>query len=146
MQPPIRPALALALTLVLGAVACGQGDADAAADPEPAAGPGSGWLCFAVAVAAVGGLYVVVRRREREIEADRRRGGGPESAWYCRACDRDLIGQVCPRCGTANPFLQEAPDPEARTRPGGAIGRGRGGERRTARVQRPREGRDAGPL
>jgi len=146
MPPPTyaRLALALALALVPGAVARGQDDADASpADPDPPSGHGYGWVCFAIAVGAVGGLYVLVRRREQAAEADWRRRRGPEPVWYCRACDRDVSGSVCPRCRAANPFLHEPPDADVgisagrdATRPGGGAPRG---------TRRPRPRRDVGP-
>jgi hypothetical protein len=107
-----RWTLALALALIVGAVARGQGeDADTwTADPDQPSGHGSTWFCFVIAVAAVGGLYVLVRRRQQALEAQWRGGRGPAVVWYCRACDRDVSGPSCPHCRAANPFAHERPD------------------------------------
>jgi len=105
--------MAFALTFVPVGTIRGEADSDSPAE-EPAAGQGFPWLCFAVSVAALSGLYVLVRRREREVEADQRRGGKPAAAWYCRACDRDVSGPECPRCRSANPFGHELVEEPAR--------------------------------
>ena len=100
--------LAMAFALAFVPVGTIHGEADPDAPPEePAAGQEFPWFCFAVSVAALGGLYVLVRRREQEVEADQRRGGKPAAAWYCRACDRDVSGAECPRCRAASPFVHE---------------------------------------
>jgi hypothetical protein len=104
---PVAPwAMAFALAFVPVGTIGAEDDSDAAAE-EPAAEQGFPWLCFTVSVAALGGLYILVRRREREVEADQRRGGKPAAVWYCRACDRDVSGPECPRCRAANPFGHE---------------------------------------
>jgi hypothetical protein len=77
------------------------------ADPDAVADRGFPWLCFASSIAAAGGMYVFVRRREQAVEADRKRSRGKESAWYCRACGRDVAGPECPRCHAASPFLRD---------------------------------------
>lgn len=111
-----RWAVALAVALAWIGTALGRGHADAplgAADP--AAKQGFPWLCPVASLAALVGLYVLVRRREREVEADRKRGRGPENTWYCRECDRDVSGPECPRCRAPNPFHHEPADqPEDR--------------------------------
>jgi hypothetical protein len=110
-----RLALALALVLSLGASARGQDDLDAApADPEATAEQGFPWLCFATALGTLGGLYVLVRRREREAEAD------PAKAvtWYCRACDEDVSGSACPHCRAPNPFESGPVEADLGIRPG----------------------------
>ena len=98
---------ALALMLLLTAPARGEDEPVTPADAE--ADGGFPWLCFVTTVAALGGLYVFVRRRERTVEADERRRRGRLVDWYCRACDRDVTGRACPHCGTANPFGHEPP-------------------------------------
>ena len=104
----VKLALALALALAPACAAPAPADADApAADPEPAAERGFPWLCFATSVAALTGLYFLVRRRERAAETDRRKGRGPEAVWYCQACDRDVSGPACPRCRAPSPFADE---------------------------------------
>lgn len=119
MRTPTR-ALTLTLALTLWAAARGQDDDAPAppADPEVAAEQGFPWACFAMSVAALGGLYVLVRRREQAAEAEQRLGGPPPPPWYCRACDRDVSGPECPRCGAPNPFLDAVPvaDPDSRRR------------------------------
>jgi hypothetical protein len=105
-----RPAWALALALTLAAAAHGQQDPTDAPPPPPAEeaeAQGFPWLCFFTSVAALGGLFYFVRRRERELGLDRPGARGPERPWYCRACDRDVTGRECPRCGAPNPFLNE---------------------------------------
>jgi hypothetical protein len=143
-----RLALALALALVLAPcpVARGQDDADVpaanpAADPESARGQGFGWVCMVAAVAAVGGLYVLVRRRQQAAEEDWRRHRGPATAWYCRACDRDVSGPACPHCGAPNPFQHEPLDA------GPGVGRiaPRAGDSGHRGPRRPRPARDVGP-
>jgi hypothetical protein len=139
-----RLALALALGLTLNAVAHGQGDADASpADPDPPNGHGFGWVCFATAVAAVGGLYVLVRRREQAAEANWRRRRGPEAVWYCRACARDVGGPVCPHCRATNPFLHEPADADLGTWAGRVASRPGDGMERGPRRQR--SARDVSP-
>jgi hypothetical protein len=104
----VRLTLALALSLAPACAARGPADADVpAADPEPAADRGFPWLCFATSVAALTGLYVLVRRRERATDSDRREGRGPEAVWYCQVCDRDVSGPACPRCRASCPFADE---------------------------------------
>jgi hypothetical protein len=106
MGIPIR---ALALALTLSATASAQDLPEPVPpDPEPAAEAGFPWLCFATSVAALGSLYVLVRRREREVGLDRPGVRKPELGWYCRACDRDVTGSECPHCRAPNPFLQDA--------------------------------------
>jgi hypothetical protein len=110
METTIRTRLAwaLAVALTVGAAARGENPLEAQpSDPEPAAEAGFPWLCFAVSVAALGGLYGLVRRREREVGADRPGVRRPEPGWYCRACDHDVTGPECPRCHAPNPFLTE---------------------------------------
>jgi hypothetical protein len=118
MRSPTHAGLALALALALthGTVARGQDDPDAPpADPELQAG--FPWACFATTVAALGGLYVFVRRREQAVEADQRLGRGRATTWYCCACDLDVSGPACPHCRAANPFLSDPPDGHTGTRP-----------------------------
>jgi hypothetical protein len=105
---PAVPVVVLALALCPETVLHGNEGSDAApADPDNVADRGFRWLCFASSIAAVGGMYVFVRRREQAVEADRKRSRGKESAWYCRACARDATGLECPRCRAANPFLRD---------------------------------------
>ena len=118
-----RLALVVALTVALGAPAVGQDNPDlsatepeVAAEPEAAAEQGFPWLCFATAVGALVGLYVLVRRREREAGVDGQPGRAAAAPWYCRACDRDVDGPECPRCGATNPFLDVAAEAERVTR------------------------------
>jgi hypothetical protein len=119
MWPPrlTRFALTVALCLAPGARAHGQ-DAleNPPAIPEAADESGFSWLCFLTAVASLGGLYVVVRRRERAVEATVKTRGRPETAWYCRACDRDVTGPACPNCHAPNPFLDAVAADDALTR------------------------------
>jgi hypothetical protein len=110
MGTPIRtrPVWALAVALAVATAARGQDVPDPPpADPEAAAEAGFPWLCFLTSVAALGGLYVLVRRREREVGLDRPGVRKPEPGWYCRACDKDVDGPECPRCHAPNPFLDE---------------------------------------
>jgi hypothetical protein len=121
MRSPTRARLTVtvALALALGAAARAEDDAVAPpADAEPAAGQVLPWACFAISVAALGGLYVFVRRREQAIEADLRRGRRPPPIWYCRACARDVSGPACPHCQGANPFLDESAVVDTGTRSG----------------------------
>jgi hypothetical protein len=116
--------MVMILTLTLGAAAHGQDDPVAPpANPEADAASGFPWLCFATAVGALGGLYVLVRRREQALEADGRPGRGPGTNWYCRACDRDVSGPACPDCGAPNPFLDipSVPDPGRRRKRSRAV-------------------------
>jgi hypothetical protein len=101
--------LVLALALGLGAVARGQDeDADTwSSDPDSSGSRGTAWFCFAASVGAIGGLYVLVRRRQQAAEANWRGGRGPAVVWYCRECDRDVSGSKCPHCRAANPFVHE---------------------------------------
>ena len=108
---PARLALVLGLALTLTAVARGQDEeyaTSSSADPESSGG--FPWACFVISVAAIGGLYALVRRRQREAAAEGRWDRGPAANWYCRACDRDVGGPTCPRCRAANPFLDASPD------------------------------------
>src|SRR5262245_20999802 len=90
--------LAMAFALVFVSVGATHGEADPDAKPEgPAAEQGFPWLCFAVSVAPLGGMYLLVRRRERELEAAQRGGRRAAAVWYCRACHRDVSGLQCPR-------------------------------------------------
>jgi hypothetical protein len=103
-----RFALAFALALVPVATTSGQIDAvPRPADSDPDAASGFPWLCFVISVAALVGLYVVVRRRERATEAEYKAGRRPDDVWYCRACDRDVSGPICPHCRAPNPFIPE---------------------------------------
>jgi hypothetical protein len=126
MRPPLT--LALALALAVGTVARGQEDpGPRPAGPEPADDHGFTWLCFATSVTVLGGLYVLVRRREQAVEAAHRDGRRPAASWYCRACSRDVSGPECPACGTPNPFLHDAPSTDTGPR---ADSRSKGGGRR----------------
>jgi hypothetical protein len=98
--------LAFALTFVPVGSIRGETEPDVAPE-EAAAGQEFPWLCFAMSVGTLAGLYILVRRREREIEADQQRGGTSAAVWYCRACGRDVSGSECPRCRAANPFTHE---------------------------------------
>ena len=98
---PAGPACALVLAIALGAAARGQDPTDVPpTDPDPAAEQQFPWLCFATAVAALGGLTVFVLRAARKA--------GPGAWWYCRACDRDVSGPECPHCRAPNVFLHDA--------------------------------------
>jgi hypothetical protein len=109
-------AWALALALTFGAAAHGQDEPESPRPDPEAAEQGFPWLCFATSVAALGGLYWLVRRRERELGLDGPGARQPESAWYCRACDRDVTGPECPHCQAPNPFLHEPLDRASRRR------------------------------
>ncbi|MBO0697298.1 MAG: hypothetical protein J2P46_02785 [Zavarzinella sp.] len=103
--------LALALGLAAGAQAQNQFDAPPQdPDPEAAAEHEAGfpWLCFLTTVAALGGLFVFVRKREREVRGDRPTTPELGSVWYCRTCDRDVSGRECPYCRAPNVFLTDA--------------------------------------
>ncbi|HVK12491.1 MAG TPA: hypothetical protein VM597_27320 [Gemmataceae bacterium] len=135
MWPPklTRFALTVALCLALGARVLGQNAPETPpAIPEPADENGFSWLCFLTAIAVLVGLYVVIHRRERAVEATVRTNGRPETAWYCRACDRDVTGPACPNCHAPNPFLDSvaAGDALARRNRTGHRAKGRFGERR----------------
>jgi len=123
--------LAMALALAFVPVVTIRGEAVPDDPPEePAAGQEFPWICFAVSVAAVGALYVQVRRRERQVEADQRRG------------DRDVSGPVCPAAGRRDRPVGGAapagragggPGPGADVRPGAEPGN-REDERFTERL------------
>jgi hypothetical protein len=99
---------ALAIAGALSPAGPARAQLDEAPPPaDAAADRGYPWLCTIMSVAAVGGLFAAVRRRERAVEADRKRGIRPEPVWYCRRCDRDVSGQECPRCQAPNPFAHE---------------------------------------
>jgi hypothetical protein len=115
MRTRILLPFALAFVLAFVPVATTHGQVDADADPD--ASGGFPWLCFVTSVAALVGLYVLVRRREQATEADFKVGRTPETAWYCRACDRDVSGPTCPHCHAPNPFTHEPTDQPARKRP-----------------------------
>jgi|SRR5262245_23509890 len=101
-------ALLLALTQNVGIVAAGQDDKEyPRADPEAATADGFPWVCFATSIAAIVGLYALVRRREQAIESDQMQGRRPATAWYCRTCARDVEGEDCPRCHAPNPFQHD---------------------------------------
>jgi hypothetical protein len=137
MRSPTHARLALALTLalVVSPVARGQDDADApAADPDSPRGSGFGWVCVVTAVAAVGGLYVLVRRRQQAAEEEWRRGRGPATPWYCRACAKDVSGPACPHCQAPNPFHHGPLDADVDT----------AAARITSRPRRKRPARDVG--
>ena len=119
---PARPALALGLVLLLGAAARGQEEDASSTASDPESSGGSSWACFVISVAALGGLYALVRRRQREAAAAWHRGR--LVTWYCRACDRDVSGPACPHCQAPNPFLDAPTDHES--------GPGRRGPRRSA--------------
>jgi hypothetical protein len=127
-----RLARARALVLAPARLARAQDEED-----DPDGGQRFPWLCFTTSLAAIGGLYVLVRRREEAIEEDLRRGRGPEIGWYCRACDREVTGPECPRCGAENPFLHEPRHVEVVTRAGRVASRhgGRGHGERNGRHQ-----------
>ena len=93
------------------------------AAPEPAADKEFPWLCFATTVTVLGGLYVLIRRREQAVEADQRSGHLPELAWYCRACDRDACGPACPTCGSPSPFSQDLSDADPGPQPAPRVSR-----------------------
>jgi hypothetical protein len=99
----------VALALALGAAARGQ-DLSDAPPPEPdpeAAEQGFPWLCFLTSVATLGGLFVLVRRREQEVHGDRPGIRELGAVWYCRTCDRDVSGKECPHCRAPNIFLNQ---------------------------------------
>jgi hypothetical protein len=98
--------LALVLALVLGAVARGE-EEDTSSSADPEASGGFRWIAFVLSVAALGGLGYWVRRRQREVAELDPTGRGRINAWYCRECDRDVVGPKCPRCRAANPFLDD---------------------------------------
>ena len=99
--------LAIALSLITAAPTRGQTVLDARPAAEPEDRSGFPWACFGLSVMALGGLYVLVRRRERAAEADPRLRRGPDIGWYCRACDKDVSGSECPHCRAPNPFVHE---------------------------------------
>jgi hypothetical protein len=110
---PIRAGLALvlALTLNVGIVVRGQDNEHfKRTNPDQAADQRFPWLCFATSIAAIVGLYVVVRRREQAVESDLKKGRGPRMPWYCRACDRDVVGPECPHCHAPDPFQHDSGD------------------------------------
>jgi len=77
-------------------------------DQQPADDRGFPWLCFVTSIAGLAGLYFFVLRRERQEEADVKSGRKkPEIPWYCRTCDRDVVGSECPRCHALNPFQHD---------------------------------------
>jgi hypothetical protein len=114
MRTRILVPFASALTLILVPVAATSGQIPADSDPDAAGG--FPWLCFVTSVAALVGLYVVVRRRERATEEGCKSGHRPEAVWYCRECDRDVSGSTCPHCGAPNPFTHEPLERPARKR------------------------------
>ena len=92
--------MACALTFISAGSIRGEIEPDAAPE-EPAAGEEFPWLCFAMSVGTLAGLYVLVRHRERQAEADQLRDGKPAAVCYCRACARDVNGSECPCCRAA---------------------------------------------
>jgi hypothetical protein len=106
----IRFGIAFVLILVLSArtLAGGHDDVDFQQPAKtPANEEGFPWLCFVTSVASVVGLYVLVRRREQAVETEVKKGRGRLVPWYCRSCNRDVVGAECPRCLTANPFTDD---------------------------------------
>jgi hypothetical protein len=102
------PMLALALVFAVAPVARGQDNTGPLPPaPEPVEPDGFPWLCFATTITALCGTYVLVRRRERAVEAEYREGRASATAWYCRACARDVSGPQCPDCRAPNPFLTD---------------------------------------
>ena len=72
---------------------------------QPADERGFPWLCFATSIIGLAGLSFFVLRRHQKEEVDIRSGRKKhEVPWYCRTCDRDLVGSECPRCHALNPF------------------------------------------
>lgn len=119
MRTPIlaRFALVLALAFVPVVATYGQVDADPRpADSDPDGAGGFPWLCLFTSVAALVGLYFVVRRREQATEAEYKAGRHPDVVWYCRACDRDVSGSTCPHCQAPNPFTHDAAELQAASR------------------------------
>jgi hypothetical protein len=89
--------------MTVGAAARGQEDIyERPTDSEPASEQGFPWICFVMSVATIGGLLALVYRAKRKSLKD-----GPGTGWYCRACDRDVVGQECPYCRAPNVFLHE---------------------------------------
>jgi hypothetical protein len=111
---PAQTVIFLALTLGAAAAHGGEDPVAPLANAETAAEPGFPWLCFVMAIGALGGLYYLVRRQEQSLAADGRPGRRPSAYWYCRACDRDVTGPECPDCLAPNPFLGGLPDPDPR--------------------------------
>jgi len=109
---------AIRLTLVIVLI-CNFGAGTVVAETEddyttsyvqPADERGFPWLCFATSIAGLAGLSFFVIRRLQKEEVDIRSGRKKhEVPWYCRTCDRDLVGSECPRCHALNPF-QHAPE------------------------------------
>src|SRR5262245_6289518 len=97
-------ALLLALIFSSGMVAGSPDDEDFKRDPQAADDRGFPWLCFVTSIAAIAGLYVVVHRRQQAIESEIKKGHGPPIAWYCRACDRDVLGPEGSRWHAPNPY------------------------------------------
>jgi hypothetical protein len=105
-RAPARLVLALALVLLLSPAARGEEDTySSSADPE--ASGGFPWIAFVLSVAALGGLGYWVRRRQRELALQDPTGRGRPLGWYCRECDRDVVGAKCPRCRAESPFLDD---------------------------------------
>jgi hypothetical protein len=117
MRTPILLRFVVVTTSTLLTVGPLHAQLDAAPPPaeqNSAAGSGFSWLCPTVLLAAVGGLYFAVRRRERAAEAEH--GIRHELVWYCRQCDRDVTGSECPGCRTPNPFTHEPAESSTGTR------------------------------
>src|SRR5688572_1160283 len=103
MTIPRPAACALVLVIAFGTAARGQEPTDIPLpDPDPAAEEQFPWLCFATALATLGGLAVLVWRTAQRVGPC-----GPGTGWYCRACNRDVSGPECPHCRAPNVFLHD---------------------------------------
>jgi hypothetical protein len=107
----VRFGLVLMLLCVLDVrmvVASTEEDDYTITEPQQTTERGFPWLCFAtsiVGMAGMVGMIIVVRRRELKEEAEIKSGRKKkEIPWYCRACDRDVVGSECSRCHALSPF------------------------------------------
>jgi hypothetical protein len=106
----IRLTLAIVLICCVnaGTVMAETEDDYGTAYAQPADERGFPWLCLATSIVALAGTAYFVVRRGQKDEADFKSGRKKiEVPWYCRTCDRDLVGSECPRCHALNPFQHE---------------------------------------
>lgn len=100
--------IVLICNLNVGKVVAETEDVYTTSYSQPADERGFPWLCLATSIVGLAGTAYFVIRRGQKDEADIRSGRKKhEVPWYCRTCDRDLVGSECPRCHALNPFVHD---------------------------------------